>query len=136
MKVTCGPELCNLLSERKIIADPSEIIPLIRSLGLQRMRAERMISLSKIYVTDPPLPNVLRKSKQQKRINLQTSPGQPEIGSDSPFKRYYPATPISHLPGTGPYALDSYRIFCIEGDEWKTVRPSDKELIRYLVSIY
>jgi len=37
------------------------------------------------------------------------------------------------------YALDSYRIFCCIHDdptseEWKLVRPNDKELIRYLVS--
>lgn len=47
------------------------------------------------------------------------------------------ASPISHLPGSGKYAIDSYRIYCggIAGeDEWRHVRPEDKELIRYLVS--
>lgn len=50
-------------------------------------------------------------------------------------KTRYPPTPISHLPGSGPYALDSYRIFCMGGEEWKSVMPADKELIRYLVRI-
>ena len=49
----------------------------------------------------------------------------------------YPATPISHLPGTGSYALDSYRIFCSLhedpfSEEWKSVTPTDKELVLYL----
>ena len=52
----------------------------------------------------------------------------------------YPSTPISHFPGIGPYALDSYRIFCDSynnpaSEEWKDVMPTDKELIRFLVSI-
>jgi hypothetical protein len=47
---------------------------------------------------------------------------------------------IAHLPGMGPYALDSYRIFCRdrlreveEGEpEWKRVLPLDKDLKPYL----
>jgi hypothetical protein len=45
----------------------------------------------------------------------------------------YPPTAISHLPGCGKYALDSYRIFCMGGEEWKHVMPEDKELNKYLV---
>jgi methyl-CpG-binding domain protein 4 len=45
----------------------------------------------------------------------------------------YPPTSISHYPGIGRYALDSYRIFCTASEEWKEVMPEDKELIRYLV---
>jgi methyl-CpG-binding domain protein 4 len=44
-------------------------------------------------------------------------------------------TPISHLPGSGPYALDSYRIYCGDPDTWRTVIPRDKELIRYIVRL-
>jgi len=48
------------------------------------------------------------------------------------MRQRYPPTAISHLPGSGPYALDSYRIFCTDPHEWKSVIPSDKELVRYL----
>jgi hypothetical protein len=74
------------------------------------MRARRLVELSQSYLSDPPSSDHLRLS------------------------RGYPlSTPVSHLPGCGPYALDSYRIFCGAPDEWKVVRPADKELIRYLV---
>lgn len=49
------------------------------------------------------------------------------------IRERYPPTCISHLPGSGPYALDSYRIFCGAEDEWKVVAPADKELVKYLV---
>lgn len=59
---------------------------------------------------------------------------------------------IAHLPGVGAYALDSWRIFCLDrfrsgaaitkeegiglkedkGDEWRRVVPKDKELRAYL----
>lgn len=58
-------------------------------------------------------------------------------GTDSAIevrKVRYPPTPVSHVPGCGPYALDSYRIFCGGAEEWKRVRPTDKELTKYLVS--
>jgi methyl-CpG-binding domain protein 4 len=44
-----------------------------------------------------------------------------------------PLTPVSHLPGSGPYALDSYRIYCGGPGAWRTVMPRDKELVRYIV---
>ena len=47
----------------------------------------------------------------------------------------YPPTHVSHYPGSGKYALDSYRIFCMGKGEWKNVNPDDKELRRYLVSV-
>ena len=54
---------------------------------------------------------------------------------------------IAHLPGVGPYALDSFRIFCrdqfrgiscyddnkeVTQPEWKRVVPTDKDLKAYL----
>lgn len=92
---------------------------IIRSLGLQRTRSKRLILLSKMYLDDPPVVDNLRPS------NFKV------------FGEQYKSTAVSHLPGSGAYALDSYRIFysgsgCDPG-EWKSVTPSDKELIRYLV---
>ena len=51
----------------------------------------------------------------------------------SVVRQRYLQTPASHLPGSGPYALDSYRIFCGAADEWKEVAPNDKELVKFLV---
>ena len=82
------------------------------------MRAGRLITLSEMYMKYPPNPRLLYKSKAV-RDNTMTD---------------YPPTHISHYPGSGKYALDSYRIFCMGKGEWKKVRSDDKELRRYLVS--
>jgi len=82
------------------------------------MRAGRLITLSKMYMKYPPNPRLLYKSKAVKD----------KTTTD------YPPTHISHYPGSGKYALDSYRIFCMGKGEWKKVRSDDKELRRYLVS--
>ena len=112
------------------IAKEEEVIPLIRHLGTQSVRSRRLILLSRAYLQDPPSIYDLRSPKRTKM----NSPSNPLRNTTA-----YPATPISHLPGTGRYALDSYRIFCtqrhgLNSEEWKTVLPTDKELVRYLVS--
>ncbi|KAH9975212.1 DNA glycosylase, partial [Russula compacta] len=91
-------------------ADRAELEDCIRCLGLQNTRARRLIALSAAYLTrhdNPELP----KSK---------------------YYRHRSSTSISHLPGSGPYALDSYRIYCGGPDAWRTVVPRDKELIRFI----
>ncbi|KAJ7631074.1 DNA glycosylase [Roridomyces roridus] len=99
-------------------AEEFDLITTLRPLGTQNIRAKRLISLSRVYLQDPP-------SRRDARPSRAAGP------PISPRKRAkYPHTPISHLPGAGAYALDSYRIFC--SDEWKDVLPSDKELIKYL----
>ena len=111
------------------LANEEEIIALIRHLGTQSVRSRRLICLSRAYLQEPPSLYDLRSSKYIKMCSPSTL---------SCTSKAYPATPISHLPGTGRYALDSYRIFCTEkhglNSEWKTVLPTDKELVRYLVS--
>lgn len=112
------------------LAKEEELIAVIRHLGTQSVRSRRLILLSRAYLQDPPSIYDLRSSKSTKM----SSPSTPLRTTTA-----YPATPISHLPGTGRYALDSYRIFCtqrhdLNSEEWKTVLPTDKELIRYLVS--
>lgn len=108
------------------LADEEELVSMIRHLGTQTIRAKRLINLSRAYIREPPSAYDLRTSAKRASF-FENSEG-----------ASYPATPISHLPGTGPYALDSYRIFCTIHDdptceEWKLVMPTDKELIRYLV---
>jgi len=88
---------------------------ILSPLGLQNVRATRLIALSRMIVQQPPQAHILHKSRAK-----------PENGSP------YPSTAISHLPGCGKYALDSYRIFCLGDSEWKGVFPDDKELKKYL----
>ena len=115
-----------------VTANLDELISIIHKLGTQTVRSKRLILLSKVYLQEPPSMYDLRRSRASssphRKSRFFTSSNVP-----------YPATPISHLPGAGTYALDSYRIFsCVNDDptseEWKLVRPADKELIRYLVS--
>jgi len=107
---------------------------LLRPLGLQTKRSKRLIDLSSAYVEDPPSVTHLRESRGRVSISSASPTSPPNTPSSSRTKiSRYPATAISHLPGTGPYALDSYRIFCTPS-EWKEVIPSDKELIKYVVS--
>lgn len=110
-------------------APHSVLSDLLRPLGCYDIRANRLTCLSSAYLLDPPCVTDLRPTKI-----LITAPNA-HLHSPGTQRSRYPPTPISHLPGTGPYALDSYRIFCIqESDEWKRVMPSDKELVRFLVS--
>lgn len=107
----------------------TELSALLRPLGTQTSRAKRITNLSRMFLQDPPKPSDLRLSRPTMPSNL------------SRRRDKYPPTPISHLPGAGPYALDSYRVFCTTSEnplseEWKAVMPSDKELIRYLVCCY
>jgi methyl-CpG-binding domain protein 4 len=106
------------------LASESDLVALLRPLGTQNVRAKRLISLSRAYLQDPPSH---RDERPSRALGAPISPRK---------RKKYPPTPISHLPGAGAYALDSYRIFCMGpgSEEWKEVNPSDKELIRYLVS--
>ncbi|KAH9917696.1 DNA glycosylase [Epithele typhae] len=107
-------------------ASHTELFAMIKDLGLGATRAHRLVSISQTFLSQPPTPSTTYKSRG-KTTSLSTSP----TGELVLIEVDYPPTPISHIPGCGPYALDSYRIFCA-GDEWKNVRPTDKELIRYL----
>lgn len=112
------------------IANESDLTATIRHLGTSTVRAKRLIDLSRTYLQDPP-------------SHSDPRPSRATIPHPVSFRKYtkYPPTPVSHLPGTGPYALDSYRIFCtvnndFTSEEWMTVMPSDKELIKYLVRTF
>jgi methyl-CpG-binding domain protein 4 len=96
-----------------LTADPVELEDCIRCLGLQSIRARRLISLSAAYL-------------EQRDHNKQRQPESQNL----------PSIAISHLPGSGPYALDSYRIYCGGPDDWRAVVPHDKELIRFIVCIF
>lgn len=107
------------------------VYSLIRHLGLGEQRADRLIKLSQMYLDDPPRHDTLRRSRCTVTHNRIKTNVDGEERACTP-EIQYPPTPVSHLPGCGPYALDSYRIFCYGGDEWKSVRPMDKELRLFL----
>lgn len=102
-------------------ADEADLTDALRRVGTQSVRAKRLIQLSFNYMLDPPRDYDLRPTRHKIFYT----------------RKRYPATQISHLPGVGAYALDSYRIFCCSlsastAEEWKYVVPTDKQLIRYL----
>ena len=115
-------------------ASVSELTAMLRPLGLQNIRAKRCIALALRWVENPPTP-----------MQQYVRKGYPSQGASNEGYE------IAHLPGVGPYALDSFRIFHrdemrgLAGDwlgngstsehfepEWKRVLPKDKELRAYL----
>ncbi|THH09779.1 hypothetical protein EW146_g8588 [Bondarzewia mesenterica] len=120
-------------------ANLDELIDSIATLGLQNTRAKRLHAMSGDYVRNPPdcLRPIVYHACKSKYF--------PGDDWDRVAHKELPAflfweqrgskliTPISHLSGSGQYATDSYRIFCVGGEEWRYVRPKDKELVRYLV---
>ena len=133
--------------ESLVAVDMEDIVPIIRHLGLQNQRANTYQMYAKIWLEDPPM-----KGKRY------VVPGYPakasgrgvrkdEILSDDDERD---AWEIGHMT-QGPYALDSWRIFCrdvLRGEakgwngegsekegfqpEWMRVVPEDKELRAYL----
>ncbi|KAJ8584224.1 hypothetical protein M405DRAFT_884431 [Rhizopogon salebrosus TDB-379] len=128
-------------------ADITELVNILRPLGLYNKRTAWLKAMSQHYVDDPPTDicrpsNCRLETPARFKIKI-TAPtytnSRKRPSCSSPSSRRlrkatipYPPTPISHYPGIGRYALDSYRIFCTAGGEWKEVMPEDKELIRYL----
>ncbi|KAI9829819.1 MAG: hypothetical protein M1826_005396 [Phylliscum demangeonii] len=127
-------------------ADETALALQIRHLGLQNVRARRYVQLAKLWVQDPP-----RMGRRHRKLHYpRTGDGKDvkrgEVISDEDERAG--AWEIAHLPTTGPYALDSWRIFCRDSlrglspdekwegmkfePEWKRVIPLDKELRAYL----
>ncbi|KAI9796293.1 MAG: hypothetical protein M1833_006378 [Piccolia ochrophora] len=129
-------------------ADLQEITRIIQHLGLQNTRARRYIELGRTWVDDPP-----RKGFRRRKLHY-PSPGDGkdvkpnELLADDDERSG--AWEVAHLPTAGPYAIDSWRIFCRDqlrglatgwnGEgardafepEWKRVVPRDKELRAFL----
>ena len=133
--------------ESLVAADLEDIVFIIRHLGLQNQRANTYHMYAKIWLEDPPT--------KGKRYPV---PGYPTKSSGRDVKRdeilcnddARDAWEIGHMT-KGPYALDSWRIFCrdiLRGEatgwngegsategfqpEWMRVLPEDKELRAYL----
>lgn len=130
-------------------ADEKVLAQQIRRLGLQNIRARRYIHLAQKWMEQPPA-----KGRRHRKLHY-PKPGdgkdiKPRDILDDDDSRIG-AWEIAHLPSTGPYAIDSWRIFCRDelrglatgwnGEEakavnfepeWKRVLPKDKELRAFL----
>lgn len=127
-------------------ADVNHLISMIETLGLQNQRAKRFILIARAWVESPP-----EKEKRYRTLHY------PAKNDGKTYKKGETieedadecagALEIGHIPGCGPYAWDSWRIFCrdvVRGlatdyngegaesedlvPEWQRVLPLDKEL--------
>lgn len=150
------PDPCALAS-----ASLAELTALLQPLGLHNIRAKRCILLGKTWIECPPESGRAYKRKGYPHKEAVTyATAMSALSSSSPATVTVTvvdvvgegenAWEIAHLPGVGPYALDSFRIFhrdemrglakdwlgsgAAEGfePEWKRVLPLDKELKAYL----
>ncbi|KAH6613994.1 DNA glycosylase, partial [Boeremia exigua] len=114
-----------------------ELTEILQPLGLHNVRGKRLIALAEAWIAAPPC-----KERRYRRLHypdkgcgVDIKPGEALSLDDERV-----GWEIAHLPGMGPYALDSYRIFYrdrlreIEDDEpeWQRVLPLDKDLKPYL----
>ncbi|KAI9833492.1 MAG: hypothetical protein M1819_003650 [Sarea resinae] len=130
-------------------ADEKDVASLIRSLGLQNTRARRYIQLAKAWVAEPAASDRRYRKLHYPTAGMGRDIKPTEILTDDDSRDG--AWEIAHLPTAGPYALDSWRIFCRDklrgvadgwnGEgvtdpafepEWRRVAPKDKELRAFL----
>lgn len=94
-------------------ADLSELTRILQPIGLHNIRARRLKLFGQTWCERPPRQGVLHKS----RVAMPQAQGQrlrrrkAQKGDEMALRDVYPATEISHLPGVGRYALDSFRLF-------------------------
>lgn len=113
---------------------------IIQPIGLQNIRAARLIALAKVWMLAPPC-----KEKRYRKLHYPVHRSGADIGPREVLLQTdeREGWEIAHLPGVGRYALDSFRIFHRdrlkgrEGEEsfepeWKRVLPQDKDLRAYL----
>ncbi|KAI5302712.1 hypothetical protein KEM56_000431 [Ascosphaera pollenicola] len=129
-------------------AKVDDIAQLMQSLGLQNTRAKKCVELSRKWIEAAPIKGV-RYRRLHYPNHKDGSDLKPRETVDEDDSRV--AWEAAHLPGVGPYALDSWRIFCRDEmrglakdwkgtgatipdfvPEWKTVLPQDKELRAFL----
>ncbi len=122
------------------LADVEDLRMMLLPIGLQNIRAARLITFAKAWVAAPPC-----KERRYRRLHYPTR----GCGMDTKPREVLALDDeregweIAHLCGVGAYALDSFRIFHrdrlrgldgLEGvePEWKRVNPTDKDLKAYL----
>jgi methyl-CpG-binding domain protein 4 len=127
-------------------ADEEVLKELIWHLGLQTQRSRRLIKIANAWVEQPPtVGRRWRTLHYPLKGDGKEFKGNEVVEEDADDVEG--ALEIGHIPGCGPYAWDSWRIFCRDvlrgvaedysgkgaiGDdfvpEWKKVLPLDKEL--------
>ncbi|KAI6373761.1 hypothetical protein MCOR25_003389 [Pyricularia grisea] len=139
-------------------ADPNQLLEMIRHLGLGVVRREAMLRYARIWVERPPRREVRYGVKNYPRpgdaadvkAGEEFGPEEEDgdVGGKMVRRGLGSAWEIGHITH-GPYAIDSWRIFCRdellgrgEGKgnckggqfqpEWMRVLPLDKELRAYL----
>ena len=133
-----------------------ELEALVWHLGLQRQRSRRLIAIASAWVQRPPVRGVrFRTLHYPRKGDGKEFKGEEVVEGD--VEACDGALEIGQIPGCGPYAWDSWRIFCrdvlrgVAGDynggggavvrkereeegepefvpEWQKVLPLDKEL--------
>jgi methyl-CpG-binding domain protein 4 len=139
-------------------ADVTELSEMIHSLGFQNQRARKLIKIAETWVSEPPQKGKLfRTMDYPNKGNGRHLKPKDIVDEDVEDCIEAGALEIAHIYGLGPYAWDSWRIFCrdvfrgvAEGyngegvsgytplcrsthtsdfePEWKRVVPLDKEL--------
>ncbi|KAF2452515.1 DNA glycosylase, partial [Lineolata rhizophorae] len=131
-------------------ASEADITEMIKPLGLQNIRSRNIVIFAKKWVSDPPQAGKRYRTLNYPRVGDGRDIKRDEIVADNAEDPREGAFEIGHLPICGPYARDSWRIFCRDvqrgiadgwnGEgrsgmfepEWKRVVPSDKELRAFL----
>lgn len=126
-------------------ASQVELCSMVQALGLQTQRSKRIIQIATAWAASPPKKGIcfVTKDYPTKLDGKGLPHGQAIEANDDACAGLLE---IGHLPGCGPYAWDSWRIFCrdiLRGKaddynglnaesgfepEWKRVVPLDKEL--------
>lgn len=128
-------------------ANEEELVDMIYHLGLQTQRAKRLIKIAKAWSAEPPV-----KGRRYRTLHYPGKGDGKELKKNDIVEEdsheCAGALEIGHIPGCGPYAWDSWRIFCrdpLRGvaedyngtnhvpsedfvPEWQRVLPLDKEL--------
>lgn len=121
-------------------ADEAAIEALLQPLGLQRTRARRLVAMASAWVAQPPVPGSCTVKKDYPPRKTVPFPAL-VVGAEPLGVPRSQGWEVAHIPGVGPYALDSWRIWCrdeLRGDvreeeeEWRRVVPMDKELRAFL----
>ncbi|CAO1614183.1 unnamed protein product [Parajaminaea phylloscopi] len=96
-------------------ADLEELTNMLQPIGLHNIRAKRLKDIGRTWCESPPALGVLHKSRVvlpggSKRKKAKRNADTP-VSNEDDSRVVYPPTEISHLPGVGRYALDSFRLF-------------------------
>jgi methyl-CpG-binding domain protein 4 len=127
-------------------AQEADLVDMIGTLGLQNQRAKRLILIANAWLENPPA-----KNQRYRTLHYPAKGDGKDIKKNEIVEEDADACEgaleIGHIPGCGPYAWDSWRIFCRDVQrglakdynsrgcgkvgfvpEWQRVVPLDKEL--------